>query len=90
MKIPNTLKVLLHPVGRKYSLKAPQTSASWQEFSAHYVVINTNLYAKEKVKKQPFSFVLVFILPLCQTANKAKTESFDFVKGSSANEKFHA
>lgn len=44
----------------------------------------------KKKKKQPFFFVPIFILPLCQTANKAKTESFIYLRDYNANENFHA
>lgn len=68
----------------------PQDSAFWQEFSAHYMVINTNLYAR-KVKKITFFFVPIFILLFCQTANKVKTESLVFfLRGYNENEKVHA
>lgn len=68
----------------------PQASAFWQEFSAHYMVINTNLYAR-KVKKITLFFVPIFILLFCQRAIKLKQNPLGFfLRGYNANEKFHA
>lgn len=74
MQIPNT-KNFTSPSGKKILIKGTTNLSFWQEFSAHYMVINTNLYAKKvrrKNNQQPFFFVPIFILFLCQTAIKLK------------------
>lgn len=43
VQIPLMFKLLFHQVGKKITLKDPGTIVSWQEFSAHYAIINTNL-----------------------------------------------